>query len=156
MQKLSDLSAAVTQAKTDRFQKQAVYTQLESLRQSGDALDSFPANDLAVTEDALAVGVPVVTLRGRHFASCCSASLLAAAGASDLVAEDLEGYRRIALGLARDPSLLTTTRARLLQARSRAPLFDLTRFLGHLEQAYGRMWRQFMAGRAPEAIEVQS
>ena len=43
VQKLSDLSAAVTQAKTDRFQKQAVYTQLESLRQSGDALDSFPA-----------------------------------------------------------------------------------------------------------------
>ena len=43
VQKLSDLSAAVTQAKTDRFQKQAVYAQLESLRQSGDALDSFPA-----------------------------------------------------------------------------------------------------------------
>lgn len=43
VQKLSDLSAAVTQAKTDRFQKQAVYTQLESLRQSDDALDSFPA-----------------------------------------------------------------------------------------------------------------
>jgi predicted O-linked N-acetylglucosamine transferase (SPINDLY family) len=131
------------------------FTRRQRLALADLVLDSFPANDLAVTEDALAVGVPVVTLRGRHFASCCSASLLAAAGASDLVAEDLEGYRRIALGLARDPSLLTTTRARLLQARSRAPLFDLTRFLGHLEHAYGRMWRQFMAGRAPEAIEVR-
>jgi len=37
------LQQAQFQAKTDRFQKQAVYTQLESLRQSGDALDSFPA-----------------------------------------------------------------------------------------------------------------
>lgn len=117
-------------------------------------LDSFPANDVVVTEDALAMAVPVVTLRGRHFASRCSASLLTAAGAPDLVAEDLEGYRRIVLGLASDPSLLAATRSRLLQARSWAPLFDLTRFLRHLEQAYGRMWRHYMAGRTPEAIEI--
>ncbi len=43
VQKLSDLSAAVTQAKTERFQKQAIYNQLESLRQNSAALDSFPA-----------------------------------------------------------------------------------------------------------------
>jgi polysaccharide biosynthesis transport protein len=43
VQKLADLNAAVTQAKTERFQKQAVYNQLESLRQGGGALDSFPA-----------------------------------------------------------------------------------------------------------------
>jgi succinoglycan biosynthesis transport protein ExoP len=43
VQKLTDLSAAVTQAKTERFQKQAVYNQLQSLRQSGAALDTFPA-----------------------------------------------------------------------------------------------------------------
>jgi polysaccharide biosynthesis transport protein len=43
VQKLADLNAAVTQAKTERFQKQAVYNQLESLRRSGGALDSFPA-----------------------------------------------------------------------------------------------------------------
>lgn len=117
-------------------------------------LDSFPANDLALTEDALAMAVPVVTLRGRHFASRASASLLSAAGASDLVAEDLEGYRQIALGLARDPDLLAAVKARLLQARSHAPLFDLTRFRCHLEQAYGRMWRHYLSGRAPEAVEI--
>ncbi|MGH6940467.1 MAG: tetratricopeptide repeat protein [Hypericibacter sp.] len=117
-------------------------------------LDSFPANDLALTEDALAMAVPVVTLRGRHFASRASASLLTAAGAPELVAEDLEAYRQIVLGLARDPNLLAAVKARLLQARSRAPLFDRTRFLRHLEQAYGRMWRHYLSGRAPEAIEI--
>jgi protein O-GlcNAc transferase len=117
-------------------------------------LDSFPANDIAATEDALAMAVPVVTLRGRHFASRCSASLLAAAGMSELIADDLEAYRRILLGLARDPSLLAATRSRLVQARSRSPLFDLARFARHLEQAYGRMWRRCLAGRAPEAIEI--
>ena len=43
VQKLSDLNAAVTQAKTDRFQKEALYKQLQSLAQDPAALDSFPA-----------------------------------------------------------------------------------------------------------------
>ena len=117
-------------------------------------LDSFPANDIAATQDAIVMGIPMVTLRGRHFASRCSASLLAAAGMPDLIADDLEAYRRIVLGLIRDPSLLMQARSRLVQAKSRSPLFDLARFARHLERAYDRMWRQCRSGRAPEAIEI--
>jgi predicted O-linked N-acetylglucosamine transferase (SPINDLY family) len=119
-------------------------------------LDSYPANDIATTQDAIAMAVPVVTLRGRHFASRCSASLLAAAGMSELIADDLEAYRRIVSGLISDPSLLAETRSRLVQARSRSPLFDLVRFARHLERAYDRMWRHCRSGRAPEAIEIGS
>jgi succinoglycan biosynthesis transport protein ExoP len=43
VQKLADLNAAVTQAKTERFQKQALYHQLESLNGKSGGLDSFPA-----------------------------------------------------------------------------------------------------------------
>ena len=43
IQKLADINAAVTQAKTERFQQQALYNQLESLRRNNSALDSFPA-----------------------------------------------------------------------------------------------------------------
>jgi capsular exopolysaccharide synthesis family protein len=44
VQKLSDLNAAVTQAKTDRLQKEALYNQLTMLRaNNGAALDTFPA-----------------------------------------------------------------------------------------------------------------
>jgi capsular exopolysaccharide synthesis family protein len=43
VQKLSDLNAAVTQARTERFQKQALYNQLQSLAAKPTALDSFPA-----------------------------------------------------------------------------------------------------------------
>jgi exopolysaccharide transport family protein len=43
VQKLADLNSAVTQAKTERFQKQALYNQLQSLRGNSAALDSFPA-----------------------------------------------------------------------------------------------------------------
>jgi capsular exopolysaccharide synthesis family protein len=43
VQKLTDLNAAVTQAKTERFRKEAVYTQLQALRGNSAALDTFPA-----------------------------------------------------------------------------------------------------------------
>jgi succinoglycan biosynthesis transport protein ExoP len=43
VQKLADLNAAVTQAKTDRFQKQALYNQLQMLAAKGGAIDTFPA-----------------------------------------------------------------------------------------------------------------
>jgi capsular exopolysaccharide synthesis family protein len=43
VQKLADLNAAVTQAKTDRFQKQAMYNQLQSLGGKNGSLDTFPA-----------------------------------------------------------------------------------------------------------------
>jgi capsular exopolysaccharide synthesis family protein len=43
VQKLADLNAAVTLAKTERFQKQALYNQLQSLQKNRAALDSFPA-----------------------------------------------------------------------------------------------------------------
>jgi polysaccharide biosynthesis transport protein len=43
VQKLTDLNSAVTQAKTERFQKEALYRQLQSLGRDSRALDSFPA-----------------------------------------------------------------------------------------------------------------
>jgi succinoglycan biosynthesis transport protein ExoP len=43
VRKLADLNAAVTLARTERFQKEAVYTQVQALRRNNVALDSFPA-----------------------------------------------------------------------------------------------------------------
>jgi capsular exopolysaccharide synthesis family protein len=43
VQKLADLNAAVTKAKTDRLQKEAMYRQLEAAEQNTAALDTFPA-----------------------------------------------------------------------------------------------------------------
>src|SRR5262245_10547966 len=43
VQKLADLNALLTQAKTERFQKEAVYNQLQGLRGDTAALDEFPA-----------------------------------------------------------------------------------------------------------------
>jgi polysaccharide biosynthesis transport protein len=43
VQRLADLNAAYTQARTDRFEKEALYNQLKSLQSDRSALDTFPA-----------------------------------------------------------------------------------------------------------------
>jgi capsular exopolysaccharide synthesis family protein len=43
VQKLADLNAAVTRAKTERIQKEAAYNQMRSLQNDRAALDTFPA-----------------------------------------------------------------------------------------------------------------
>src|SRR5262249_42230000 len=43
VQKLADLNAAVTKAKTERIEKEALYRQLQSLQSNRAALDTFPA-----------------------------------------------------------------------------------------------------------------
>jgi succinoglycan biosynthesis transport protein ExoP len=43
VQKLGDLNAAVTRAKTERIQKEAAYNQIRSLQNDSAALDTFPA-----------------------------------------------------------------------------------------------------------------
>jgi capsular exopolysaccharide synthesis family protein len=43
VQRLTDLNAAYTKARTDRFEKEALYNQLRSLQNDRTALDTFPA-----------------------------------------------------------------------------------------------------------------
>ena len=43
VQKLADLNAAVTRAKTERIQKESMYSQLRSIQDNAAALDTFPA-----------------------------------------------------------------------------------------------------------------
>ena len=67
------------------------------------ALDTRIYNGHTSTSDALWAGLPVLTLKGRHFASRVSASILAAAGIPELITECLEDYEALALRLAGAP-----------------------------------------------------
>jgi predicted O-linked N-acetylglucosamine transferase (SPINDLY family) len=106
------------------------------------------------TSDVLWAGVPVVALRGRHFASLVSASGLTNMGMSDLVTESLEGYETLALRLAQDAGARDALRARIAANRRVFPLFDTPRFVRNLERAYLRMWDIYCAGEPPQAITI--
>ena len=119
-------------------------------------LDTRLYNGHTTTSDALFAGLPVVTLKGRHFASRVSASLLAAVGLEDLVTETPEAYEALALSLAENPSALGEIRARLAANRLSAPLFDTALTARHLEAAYREMWEIHAAGGASRQIIVEA
>ena len=114
---------------------------LARLQQADLCLDTRIYNGHTTTADALWVGVPVVTMAGRHFASRVSASLLTALGFTELIAGNIAGYRDLALSLARDRRARAALRHRICQHRGCMPLFDTPRFVRFLEAAFAQVWR---------------
>ncbi len=108
------------------------------------ALDTRIYNGGATTSDALWAGVPVITLRGSHVPSRASSSMLTSLGVPELIAEDLLAYERLALRLANDSDELQRLKSTISTKAPAAPLFDTAMAVQHLEQAYRRIWGDFV------------
>lgn len=87
-------------------------------------LDTRHYNGHTTTADALLMGVPVVTVPGRHMASRVSASMLRAQGLEGLVQPDWQTYRRAVIELVQQPELLRAWQHRTRQAVVSGRLFD--------------------------------
>jgi predicted O-linked N-acetylglucosamine transferase (SPINDLY family) len=100
------------------------------------ALDPRIYNGHTTTLDALWTGVPVLTVKGKHFASRVSESNLKAIGLPEMVVPDLASYRNRAIELATSPDKLAKIRQNLNQNRHSMPLFDTAATIKKLERAY--------------------
>lgn len=107
------------------------------------ALDPFPCNGGTTSFDTMWMGVPLITLAGRHFTSRLGVTILSNAGLPELIAQSEDEYVDIAAALANDLPRLKTTRAGLRERVQAGPLMDAQRFTSHLEQAYRGMWRKW-------------
>ena len=92
------------------------------------ALDPLNYNGTTTTCETLWMGVPVVTLRGDRHAARVGASLLAAAGLPQLVAEDPASYVALAVQLADEVGHWRATRAQMRATIAASPLLDAKRF----------------------------
>jgi len=118
-------------------------------------LDAHPYNAHTTACDALAAGVPVVTMRGRSFASRVSTSLLHAVGLGQLSVDDPVRYAQVAIDLARNPGELLPLKEHLRAVHTSAPLFDPVRYCRHLEAAYFEVSRRSRRREAPSALDVK-
>jgi predicted O-linked N-acetylglucosamine transferase (SPINDLY family) len=105
------------------------------------ALDPFPCNGGTTSLDTVWMGVPFVTLAGKHFSSRMGVTVLTNAGLPELIAYSEDEYVDIASALALDIDRLKTVRAGLRERVKASPLMDAARFTSHLEQAYRGMWQ---------------
>ena len=112
-------------------------------------LDNRPYGAHTTAADALWMGVPVLTLPGRTFASRVCASLVTAAGLDDMVCTTPDHYLAQAVAFGLDRDRLAAVRQRLVANRDRCLLFDTPRLVSHLEDLYGAMWDDFSTGHLP-------
>ncbi|MGE0022955.1 MAG: glycosyl transferase, partial [Hyphomicrobium sp.] len=112
-------------------------------------LDTYPYGAHTTAADALWMGVPVLTIPGRSFASRVCADLVQAAGQPDLVCSSPADYAAKAIAFANDRGKLAAIRAALDAGRSTSLLFDTPRLVLSLEDLFSVMWSEFEHGRLP-------
>lgn len=119
-------------------------------------LDTFPYTAHTTASDMLRQGIPIITRRGRTFASRVSASLLDLVGMQELVAHDMATYEQLAIGLATAPARLASVRARLSRGVTESPLFRPDIYTRHLERAFELMHARWQAGLPPDHMTVEA
>lgn len=124
----------------DRMRERADY--LARFQLADLFLDTFLYNAHAVAADALWAGLPLLTLRGDHFASRVAASLLKATGLGDLIATDMHEYEEKAIALALRSEEIAALKHRMHQNRFTSPLFQTARFVREFEDLLRDAWRQ--------------
>jgi len=112
-------------------------------------LDTFPYGAHTTASDAMWMGVPVLTMPGRTFASRVCAGLVASVGFPELIATDLADYVRRAIAIGLNGTLSAGLKLRMKHARQGTPLFDTPRLVKGLEEHYDLMWNDFTSGRLP-------
>ena len=103
-------------------------------------LDTAPYNAGATGNDALFMGVPLVTCAGETMASRVAGSQLRALGLPDLITTSLDEYEVLAAGLAHEPQRMREIKARVRANRGTHPLFDMTRFTRALDDLLCATW----------------
>ena len=96
-------------------------------------LDTFPFNGGTTANDALWMGLPILTCSGRTFASRMAGSLLRAAGLPELITTSFEDYEEKAVALAADRAKTASLRRFLEENRATSPLFDIPRIVRDIE-----------------------
>lgn len=109
-------------------------------------LDATPAGCPVETVEALAVGVPVVSLAGTTRVGLISAGVLRAAHQDQWIAVDEAQYVAKAAGLGKDPDFLINNRRALADRVGGSSLLDGQAFTQAIETAYRGLWKDFCGG----------
>lgn len=112
-------------------------------------LDNLPYGAHTTAADALWMGLPVLTVPGRSFASRVCSSLVSAAGLRDLICPTPAIYVALAIAIGLDREKAEGLKTRLAASRASCLLFDTPRLVAHLEDLYRDMWSDLERGALP-------
>ena len=128
---------------------------LERLNLADIALDTCLVNGAASTSDALLAGVPVLTIKGNHFASRMSSSILKAIGLENMVEKNLKDYQNFCIKIVKEKKILGKIKKNIKTNIKVNSLFKTEQFVKHLELAYEDMWSILIKDENKVTINIE-
>jgi predicted O-linked N-acetylglucosamine transferase (SPINDLY family) len=119
------------------------------------SLDPFPYAGTTTTCEALAMGVPCVTLRGKCHAHNVGVSLMNTLGLTEWVADSPDEYVAIATRMAADLPALALLRRSLRQRLLSSRLCAGKEFVRDLEDTYRELWRRYCTTQLEAAARAK-
>jgi predicted O-linked N-acetylglucosamine transferase (SPINDLY family) len=119
-------------------------------------LDTLPYNAHTTSSDALRMGLPVLTLQGKAFASRVAASLLMAVDLPELIVDSQQDYESLAIELSTNPEKYKIIKEKLSNNLSNAPLFNTPMYVENLESAYKTIFERYHLGLSPDNIYYEN
>jgi len=109
------------------------------------ALDPFPAVGGTTSMDTLWMGVPFITLAGKHFGSRMGVTILENTGMPEYITKSMDEYVTKAVNLAQDREKLRNIRRGLRNRFAKSPVMDQKSFSKNMEDAYREMWKKWVS-----------
>jgi len=115
-------------------------------------LDTFPYNAHTSCSDALRVGVPVITIKGKSFASRVASSLINTLDMNELITNSFDDYKDLAIKISKEKKLLDGIKNKILLNKQKSNLFKPHIYTKNLEQAYEIAYQRYIENKKIENI----
>jgi predicted O-linked N-acetylglucosamine transferase (SPINDLY family) len=112
-------------------------------------LDTYPYGAHSTAADAITMGLPVLTVPGKGFASRFCASIVASAGIPELICDSPDDYVVKAIIFGRNRQALEPIKASLAAQRETCALRDMPRLARRLEELFREMQEAAELGQLP-------
>ena len=102
-------------------------------------LDTFPYNAHTTANDCIKMGLPIITIMGKSFASRVAGSILNTINMPELITNKLKDYEDLAIQLGNDKTKLVNIKRKIKSNSKKSLFFDSKKFTENLENIYTRL-----------------
>lgn len=119
-------------------------------------LDCTPFNGGTTANDALFMGLPILTLSGKTFASRMAGSLLHSLNLDELITYNFEDYEEKAVSLANEKEHVANLRRNIEARRSTCHLFNMPQQVRDIESLYEKAIAQGIPNKQTKALSLSA
>ncbi len=109
---------------------------LDRIKLADLCLDTFPYGSHSSCCDYIVAGLPIITIKGKSFASSVCSSILKSMELNELIAKDFEDYEKKIENLISDKDYLLNLKNKIITNKMKTSLFNIDRYTSKIEKAY--------------------